>query len=373
MDMGFGRRLKALRENRNFTQDQVADMLGFAHRQTLATIEGGARQMSAADLTRATEVFGVPLSYFTDTFAVVGEARFSWRKRDNVGADEIDVFEGTVGRLFGGYRALSAALGYDCSRDGTTLPIGIDTPPGEAASVGEELSKSMQREDGGDDWLPEAVEDTYGIPVLKLDAPRSLSGAVCHLDDMDGIVVNRHDVPGRRNFDLAHELFHALTWASMPPEHIEAAADGPRKGRPNKVEILADSFANGLLMPSYLLEALSGWEALPDGEEALVEWVNAAANRLEVSSMAFVWRLGELGKISDVVRRALLRSARLRFNGAASAPPPPLSFGRIFVGILTEGMREGRISTRAAATLVGMDIDQMGDLCEAWGFERSPI
>ena len=32
-------------------------------------------------------------------------------------------------------------------------------------------------------------------------------------------------MPGWRNFDLAHELFHILTWDAMPPEHVEDASD----------------------------------------------------------------------------------------------------------------------------------------------------
>ena len=36
------------------------------------------------------------------------------------------------------------------------------------------------------------------------------------------ILVNRHEPRGRRSFDLAHELFHVLTWDAMPPERIES-------------------------------------------------------------------------------------------------------------------------------------------------------
>ena len=39
------------------------------------------------------------------------------------------------------------------------------------------------------------------------------------------MLINRDEVPGRRHFDLAHELFHILTWDAMPPDHVEEATE----------------------------------------------------------------------------------------------------------------------------------------------------
>ena len=48
--------------------------------------------------------------------------------------------------------------------------------------------------------------------------------AACRLPELDVVLINRREVEGRRHFDLAHELFHILTWDAMPPEHSEAMA-----------------------------------------------------------------------------------------------------------------------------------------------------
>lgn len=370
MDPHYGKRLKALRESRGLTQEGVAAMLGIAHRQSVAAIESGERTLAAAELIKATEVFTVPLDYFTDRFAVAGEAQFSWRKRDSVTSEEIAAFETRVGRLFGAFRDLSDAVGADHVRSPEKLDIDRNTSVEQAIKVGEEL-RAIPRLDP--DWLPSMIEKDFGIPLLNLDAPRNLSGAVCHLEDMDGIVINREDVLGRRNFDMAHELFHALTWSTMPPEHVENVNDEPKVGRPNKVEQLANAFAGGLLMPSDGLEGVPGWERLPATEGNLVAWVNATATSLGVTSSALVIRMKEVGRIDEAAARKLGRSQGIRMNGAGTPSPPPLPFGRKFVGVLVAAMEDGRISTRKAASLVEMDIDDFGDLCENHGFRRSAI
>ena len=73
--------------------------------------------------------------------------------------------------------------------------------------------------------LAEVMERELGILVLMVDAFEGISGAACRLPELDVVLINRHEVAGRRNFDLAHELFHILTWDAMPPEHSEESRE----------------------------------------------------------------------------------------------------------------------------------------------------
>ena len=87
--------------------------------------------------------------------------------------------------------------------------------------------------------LSQSMERQLGIRVLMVDAERDISGAACRLPEMDAVLIARREFAGRRHFDLAHELFHILTWDAMPPEHSEAA----RETGGNRVEQLANTFA----------------------------------------------------------------------------------------------------------------------------------
>ncbi|MGH6919874.1 MAG: helix-turn-helix domain-containing protein, partial [Geminicoccaceae bacterium] len=76
----IGTRIKALREAKGLKQDELAHAFGFKDRQTLSAIETGERRVTAEELLRAIELFGVPLDTFTDPFLLLGEGRFSWRQ-----------------------------------------------------------------------------------------------------------------------------------------------------------------------------------------------------------------------------------------------------------------------------------------------------
>ena len=69
------------------------------------------------------------------------------------------------------------------------------------------------------------MERELGILVVMVDSERGISGAACRLPELDAVLIARHEVAGRRHFDLAHELFHILTWDAMPPEHFEEAGE----------------------------------------------------------------------------------------------------------------------------------------------------
>ena len=64
----IGARIKALREERKLSQDDLARLFGFKDRQTVSAIETGERRVSAEELLIAVEKLGASLDYFTDPF-----------------------------------------------------------------------------------------------------------------------------------------------------------------------------------------------------------------------------------------------------------------------------------------------------------------
>ena len=76
----IGARIKALREERKLSQDDLARIFGFKDRQTVSAIETGERRVTAEELLVAVEKLGASLDYFTNPFLLVGEGKFSWRQ-----------------------------------------------------------------------------------------------------------------------------------------------------------------------------------------------------------------------------------------------------------------------------------------------------
>ena len=358
----IGTRIKALRKQRGLSQERCARLLGFEDRQTLSAIETGVRRVSAAELLLAAENLGAPLEYFTDPFRLDGEARFSWRQI-GIGRQELADYERKASQWIGSYRALAAQTGRPAPLMRRALGLTKTSRFEDAISAGERFASDFRLGKVPARQLAATMQEELGILVLSVDAYRGISGAACRLPELDAVLIARHEVRGRRNFDLAHELFHILTWDAMPPEHVEDARDFGG----NRVEQLANNFAAAVLMPREVLEPYGTWSEL--GTDELIAQLNAVANELEVSSSALRWRLVALGQLTRAIARAIPESA-LRNNGGLNdeAAAPPL-FSLPFVEVIANAIDQGYLSVRRAAVLTELAIEDIQDLFESHGLE----
>src|ERR1700739_1345912 len=106
----IGTRIKALREERKLSQEDLARLFGFKDRQTVSAIETGERRLSAEELLVAVEKLGAPLDYFTNPFLLAGEGRFSWRQ-SNVAMPRLNAFERSAGRWIAAQKVLAPQVG----------------------------------------------------------------------------------------------------------------------------------------------------------------------------------------------------------------------------------------------------------------------
>lgn len=359
----IGQRLKALREERSLSQDDLAHLFGFKDRQTVSAIETGERRLTADELLIAVQKLGAPLEYFTDPFRLVGEGRFNWRQ-SGVPAAVLSAYERVAGQLIAAFRTLGAEVGEKPPLERRSLRLTKTSRFEDAAEAGERFTAEHNLGDVPAQRLAEVMERDLHILVLMVTPSHvGVSGAACRLPDLDIVLINRDEVPGRRHFDLAHELFHILTWEAMPPVHVE---DATEIGGANRIEQLANAFASTLLMPARIVEAAADWRAVRGN--SLIAQLNAAADRLEVTSTALLWRLVSLGLIEKADARAVPADA-LRFNGRPAKPEgkvPPL-FSKRFVEIAARAVDEGRVSIRKIASILGLSVDGLGDLFAAHG------
>ena len=385
----IGARIKALREERKLSQDELARMFGFKDRQTVSAIETGERRLSAEELLMAVEKLGASLDYFTDPFQLAGEGKFSWRRDPRVGPESIRAFE----RIAGGWIAANRALAGQVGRPPPILRHALKLTPKstyeEAMAAGERFAKDFDLGAVPAEKLPEAMEQKLGILVLMVDAIDGVSGAACRLPDLDVVLINRHEVAGRRNFDLAHELFHILTWDAMPPEHLEEATETSKI----RVEQLANSFASALLMPEASLLVLgvgqikspprleqmsfsseiagfhAGRGASRSETDVLARWLKEASEGLKVTATALKWRLVALNFIDPARSRAISADAtRKARRGSGREPTPPL-FSKSFMQVLGLAIDEGRVSARRIADLLHLTIEDMRDLFAQYAVE----
>jgi XRE family transcriptional regulator, fatty acid utilization regulator len=364
----IGQRLKALREEKKLSQDELAALFGFKDRQTVSAIETGERRLTADELLLAVQKLGATLDYFTDPFRLVGEGHFNWRQ-SGVPAQVLGAYERVAGQLIAAFRTLGTEVGEKPPLERRALRLTKNSRFDDAAEAGGRFASEHNLGDVPARRLADVIERDLEVLVLMVTPSHAgVSGAACRLPDLDVVLINRDEVPGRRHFDLAHELFHILTWEAMPPLHIEEVTE---TGGANRVEQLANAFASALLMPARIVEAAADWRTLRG--DALIARLNATADHLEVTTTALMWRLVTLELLTRSTALAVPTDAILN-NGHPtglfaenSASKRPLLFSKRFVEIVARAVEEGRVSIRKIASLLGLSIDDLGDLFTTYG------
>ena len=352
----IGFRVKAAREAKGWTQDQLTLGLGLNDRQSVSDIENGKRSLRPDEQHLLSDLLDRDLEFFIDPFAVAGEAQFNWRADPDVPQDCLDEFELKAGRWIGLLRWLREQRDSRASVLKRSLRLSTLSSFEDAQERAESLAVELDLGVIPAETLIDKVERELDIPVLFVDTVetadgKSISGATCHLEEMGVILINRNESEARRFFDLAHELFHALTWDAMKPEHRESNSFEERsKGK--RIEQLANSFAAALLMPRASLHKIIDKERISD-----IAHLCEAAALLRVAPTALAWRLFNLKLISDETRQSLsLEKQRPSVSGV------PKRFSPSFVKMLHDALDNGRLSARKAAKTIGLGLGGLTDL-----------
>ena len=354
MNQFIGKRIRALRKKRGLSQDALAHLIGFKDRQTVSAIETGVRRVTATELLLAAEKLDASLEYFADPFRLDGEAMFSWRQK-KAAPSALREYERKASRLIGAFRILAAQAGRSGPLLRHALRLTKRSSFEDARAAGECLADEFELGGVPAKRLAEAMEDRLGILVLFVETFKGISGAICRLPEFDTVLISRSEPAGHRNFALAHELFHILTWKAMPPARVESANDFGG----GRVEQLANSFAAALLMPNAALKSFDDCEGLSKND--LIARLNAAANEFNVSSSALRWHLVACRRLSKATARDIPNSALRNSGGQINSASPPL-FSRPFVEVVAIGISEGRLSIRRAAQLIEVPIEELEEL-----------
>lgn len=350
----YGERLKYLREQRGMSQEDLAEFLKFESRQIISNIENGVRKLSGVELVACTEIFDVNLDYFTNPYILAGQGTFSWRQSD-VNTQDLYKFEAIAGEWLGAYRVLSDKLQRKPRALMAEVRLTKHSSYEDAIATGEAVAAELKLGDIPASALIAAAEEQLDAIVLMADPQKGISGAACRLPEMNAIIINRQEPLSRRSFNIAHEIFHILTWEAMPPDYL----DGVNKAK-NRVEQLADKFASGLLLPSFVIE--NYLEDLDCSKENFVERVNEIATKLMVSSQALLWRLVDLGKLNRSRCEKYMETDLFIYNGGLLKDETPALYSRKFLDLISAAIQNGLISERRVSNLLDLSFEELEEL-----------
>jgi Zn-dependent peptidase ImmA (M78 family) len=162
------------------------------------------------------------------------------------------------------------------------------------------------------------------------------------------VLLNAESARWRRNLDLAHELFHLLTWDIFRSEN-DAALDMP----PEKEEKLATCFAGRVLMPDDVTrDAVQG---AVQGGKLTLEALFDVARQFDVSVEALLWRMHFIFNRSEEQTKADIERSRgcaALFEDRESDQPPERPAR--YWALALKALRQGRISQGTFAAYVGI-------------------
>jgi len=161
-------------------------------------------------------------------------------------------------------------------------------------------------------------------------------------------LLNAKNVRWRRNFDLAHELFHLLTW-----DIFRSSKNGDDILASQGEEKLATCFASHLLMPTDVTRLAINEVS----ESRTISFSNLfdIARQFDVSVEALVWRMHFLyNRNEDDTRRDIERyRATSDIWEDRERHEPPARPAR-FVALAVKAFRNGEMSQGRFAEYVGM-------------------
>ena len=363
---GLNKRIIAARETAGFSITEAAQNLGFKNYQTLSAIEKGARKINAHELISIARLYGRSLDYFLES-DVIPDPIPLWRKEAKTDVHKV---QRQFLSFLENYSNLEHLLGLkrrwkDILKNYDRADFS-DNGFEQADKLGAEIHDFLDLGSRPSSNLFNVLENNLRFKILHLPLGDSISGASVVDNTLGvGILINLDDAPWRRNFDLAHELFHVITWNVFSHEEI---GTGTTKTRP---ETYADIFASSLLLPeAHLRNALK--ETVTDSKLRIIDIIELAKD-FGVSTEAVTWRLVNLRILKRSQAQKVLADPELRdldrtMRRELYNTDRPSKFPSRFISLACRCLMEGKISRGTFAEYLELDRAEIDDYLDAAGF-----
>lgn len=322
------------------TQGHLAEKTGVGI-SSISEFENNKREPTLSQLKKLAGALSADVARFLSTDEPTADI-VRWRERPA----NADVIEARLLKLCRQYRDLERWAGEEEPvqlRKAERFPSGRP----EVAALARQVQGEMQLGDRPGLVLRRRLEDDYGLKMFNLRVEPS-GTAACTAGPEYGLAVllNSPNSPARRTFDLAHELFHLLTWN----------ATGANVSKETE-EKFADYFAATLLLPEGALR-----EAIVrriKNQKVSIANVCELARDFCVSIDALIWRMHNLYGWSDPAetRAKIDRARALAKPYSAIAPEASEETSELperYRTLAIQALRSGEISTGRFAEYMGL-------------------
>ncbi len=366
----IGSHLKNVRKSLGLTLVKAAKKLGFPNYQTLKSIEDGSREIKAPELLKLSKVYFVSISNLLGEKEIQLGNAFLWRKPPPLESKK--QIEAEISYRCEQYNLLEKLLNLKVKR-GRLLDVTIDdiSSNNDVDTLSENFRNFLSLGSRPAFTLQKVLEQNIGVKILYETIPEGSAISTFSNEFGAVIVINSDEAPWRRNYDLAHELFHLVTWKVIPEKDLKDSSYF------NSIEKKADRFASNLLLPENEIS-----KEIEDRINMQDKFTNSdmvdIAQEFGVSTKALLYRMANLRfiKWEDADKLAkdqdLTEISRQKRRHEWGEKPR----SERFISLAVRCLRKGLISRGKFAEIVDIERCEIDDFIEDTGLmeqEGTPI
>lgn len=344
--MSIGNRLRYAREQVGLTLAQVQEKTGVGE-SSLSEFENDKREPKLSQLHALAKAYYRSVSFFLSDEDALPQEVVLWRRvnHEDPPAKEI---EGEFLRLSNQFHNLEIWCD-EKTRDDLPYfrgnPEEFDYPL--ALALAKRVRDTLQLGDQPGHSLLHVLENEYGVKIFHLEfEPSGTSASVRDITIGSAILLNTLNNSRRRTFDLAHELFHLLTWDMFHREGHELITEEYKQE-----ESYANVFAANLLVSEealnsvliyYLKDSILSFEGLYD-----------MARLFNVSVDCIMWRIRWVKGLSKEFTEKIIEDVAELASTMYEKQVPP-KWPERYHSLALKALRQGKISIGRFAEYMGI-------------------
>ena len=347
--MNIGARLKIARDAIGYTLEKASGESGIGQ-SSLSEFENDKREPKFSHLCRLAEIYKKRVEFFlTDELPAVNT--MLWREKPDVEGEK-ERTQAEFRQLCEQYYSLEVLtdevkgtklLRLDLSREEFDFR--------QANLLAEQFQRGFLLGDIPSASLKQILEEKFYIKIFHLPF---LGSAISTLSENFGaaILLNKDSKLWRRNFDLAHELFHLLTWKIF--RVAGSGGDEPSEYE----EKLANAFASRLLLPTDAvkdrIEAVKS-----NGHEVSFDALDEIARKFGVSLEALLWRMLYLyNKPVEEIDKYIEQAKKVKTSRPLRRSDEPDKLPERYCSLAIRALREGKLSLMQFAKYMDLSYQQ---------------
>lgn len=340
--MNIGKKLKIARKSIGYTLEKASQESGIG-KSSLSNFENNEREPKFSQLSKLAEVYRRAVEFFLTDEPFIEEIML-WRDKPDEG--QRTKIEAEFRRLCEQYRRLEVLTDevkeFKLPKPDVSKPD--DFTYKQAELFAKEARKWFHLGDVPIASLKRILEEVYYIKIFYLEY---VGSSISTVSDQFGpaILLNTQSKQWRRSYDLAHELFHILTWRIFRNHRSE----------PNDFEEkLANSFASRFLMPEEPIKDRVE-PKLNKNKQISFDQLDDIAREFDVSLDALIYRIASIYRFERDDTERYINAARKYIDFLKPRPSyKPNMLPERYYDLALRALREGKLSLMQFAKYMGI-------------------